>query len=124
MREHPKPVISELRKEVVHMRQKIEWAGRILTALAALPFVASSIMKLVGLPQVYEGIKHLGLRPEMVKPLGVLELACVLVYLIPRTSVLGAVLLTGYLGGAICTHWRVEDPFFVQVILGVVVWAG
>ena len=47
-----------------------------------------------------------------------------MIYLIPATSVLGAILLTGYIGGAICTHWRVGDPFFIQIALGIVVWLG
>jgi hypothetical protein len=57
-------------------------------------------------------------------PLAILEMTCVVVYLIPSTSVLGAVLLTGYLGGAICTHWRVGDPVYVHIVLGVLVWLG
>jgi hypothetical protein len=60
----------------------------------------------------------------MVLPLAILELTCVIVYLVPPTSVLGAVLLTGYLGGAICTHWRVGDMFVVHIVLGLVIWLG
>jgi len=60
----------------------------------------------------------------MLTPLSILELACAVVYLIPATSVLGAILLTGYIGGAICTHWRVGDQFFIQVALGIFVWLG
>jgi hypothetical protein len=56
--------------------------------------------------------------------LGILELACAVVYVIPQTSVLGAILLTGYLGGATVTHLRVGDPFFMPVILGMLVWGG
>jgi hypothetical protein len=57
-------------------------------------------------------------------PLAMVEVSCVLIYLIPATSVLGAILLTGYMGGAICTHLRVGDPFFIQIALGVLVWLG
>jgi len=60
----------------------------------------------------------------MLVPLSILEFACAVVYLIPATSVLGAILLTGYLGGAICTHWRVGDPFVIQAVLGLFVWLG
>lgn len=56
--------------------------------------------------------------------LGILEVACVVVYLIPRTAVLGAILLTGYLGGAVATHLRVGDPCFGPILLGVVLWGG
>ena len=57
-------------------------------------------------------------------PLAILEISCAVIYLIPVTSVLGAILLAGYMGGAICTHWRVGDPFFAQIGIGVVVWLG
>jgi hypothetical protein len=67
---------------------------------------------------------HLGLPPSLVTPLAILELSCVAIYLVPPTSVLGAILLTGYLGGAICTHLRVGDPFVVQIVLGLFVWLG
>lgn len=60
----------------------------------------------------------------MAVPLGVLELACTVIYLIPATSVIGAILLAGYMGGAICTHWRVGDPFVIQIVLGVFAWLG
>jgi DoxX-like protein len=58
----------------------------------------------------------------MIIPLGILELACTVIFLIPATSVLGAILLAGYMGGAICTHWRVGDPFLPQVGIALVVW--
>jgi hypothetical protein len=67
---------------------------------------------------------QLQLPMSLVVPLGILEIACVVVYLIPATAVLGAVLLTGYMGGAILTHLRVGDPFFVQILLGIFVWLG
>jgi hypothetical protein len=81
-------------------------------------------MKLKGGAEIAEGMAHLGLRDAMVTPLAILEISCVVIYLVPATSVLGAILLTGYVGGAICTHWRVGDPFFVQIALGVFVWLG
>ena len=67
---------------------------------------------------------HLGLPESMVMPLAILEISRTAIYLIPPTSVLGAILLSGYIGGAICTHWRVGDPFFVQIALGILVWVG
>jgi hypothetical protein len=81
-------------------------------------------MKLVGGAEVKQGIAHLGLPESMLTPLSILELSCAVIYLIPATSVLGAILLTGYIGGAICTHWRVGDPFFIQVALGIFFWLG
>jgi DoxX-like family len=103
---------------------KVVWVGRGISILASLGFVVSAVMKLVGGTEVKEGIAHLGLPASMLTPLSILELACAVVYLIPATSVLGAILLTGYIGGAICTHWRVGDPFFIQVALGIFVWLG
>jgi DoxX-like family len=86
--------------------------------------VFSAVMKLVGGAEVKQGIAHLGLPESMLTPLSILELACAVVYLIPAIAVLGAILLTGYIGGAICTHWRVGDPFFIQIALGIFVWLG
>ena len=71
-----------------------------------------------------EGFAHLGLPESLALGLGILELACAVVYVIPQTSVLGAILLTGYLGGATCTHLRVGDPFFMPVVIGALVWGG
>jgi len=103
---------------------KVVWVGRGISVLVSLGFVISAVMKLVGGAEVKEGIAHLGLPASMLTPLSILELACAVVYLIPATAVLGAILLTGYIGGAICTHWRVGDLFFIQVVLGIFVWLG
>src|SRR5258706_14969114 len=84
----------------------------------------SAVVKLTRSQQLTEGIAHLGLPDAMVRPLAILELSCVVLYLIPKTSVLGAILLAGYMGGAICTHWRVGDAFVTQAALGVLVWLG
>jgi hypothetical protein len=96
----------------------------VITALVSAVFLFSAAMKLVGGPAVTEGMAHLGLPASLIVPLAILEAACTVVYLVPITSMLGAILLTGYLGGAICTHWRVGDPFFIQIALGIVVWIG
>jgi hypothetical protein len=103
---------------------KITWIGRVISILVSIMFLISATFKFIGGPQVKEGLDHVGLPERMILPLGILELACVVIYLIPATSVIGAILLTGYIGGAICTHWRVGDPFFVQVLLGILVWLG
>jgi hypothetical protein len=103
---------------------KIVWVGRAISVLAALIFLVSAVMKLVGGAEVKQGIAHLGLPESMLTPLSILEIACAVIYLIPATSVLGAIFLTGYIGGAICTHWRVGDPFFIEIVLGLLVWLG
>jgi len=100
------------------------WIGRIISILISLLFIFSASFKFIDGPQVTEGFVHLGLPERIMKPLGVLELTCVVLYLIPATSVVGAILLTGYIGGAICTHWRVGDPFYVQILTGILIWLG
>jgi len=100
------------------------WGGRAVSALVTLVFAFSALMKLMGGAEVKQGMGHLGLPESLIIPLAILEVACVVIYLIPATSVLGAILLTGYMGGAICTHLRVGDPFVIQITLGVFVWLG
>lgn len=104
------------------MSGKIVWTGRVITVLVSLLFFFSAAMKFVGGAEVKEGMAHLGLPESMVIPLGILEAACTVIYLIPATSVVGAILLAGYMGGAICTHWRVGDPFVGQVAIALVIW--
>jgi uncharacterized membrane protein YphA (DoxX/SURF4 family) len=100
------------------------WAGRVISWLMSLVFLMSGVMKLVGGPQVQEGFTHLGLPESLRIPLGILEISCAVIYLIPATAVLGAILLAGFIGGAICTHLRVGDPFFAQIAIGLLVWLG
>ncbi|MBI3414346.1 MAG: DoxX family protein [Verrucomicrobia bacterium] len=100
------------------------WAGYILSILPVLALLMSASMKFVRPPSLSEGFAHLGLPVNLALGLGILELACTIVYVIPRTSMLGAILLTGYLGGATCTHLRVGDSYFPAILLGVMVWGG
>ena len=104
--------------------KKMLWAGRIMSALPVLMLLMSAVMKFIKPAPVVEGFAHLGLPESLALGLGILEIACTVVYVIPRTSILGAILLTGYLGGATVTHLRVGDPFFAPVIVGVLVWGG
>jgi hypothetical protein len=103
---------------------KVVWVGWALSVLAALLFLFSAFMKFKGGPDMDQAMAHLGLPASMVLPLGILELTCVLIYLIPATSELGAILLAGYVGGTIVTCWRVGDPFIVNIVLGLVLWLG
>jgi ABC-type uncharacterized transport system YnjBCD permease subunit len=100
--------------------------GWVMTILPSLLFAFSGIMKLVASssPQLAEGFTHLQIPVSWAVNLGILELACLVVYLVPRTAVIGAILLTGYLGGAMLTHLRVGEPPVTHVILGVVLWGG
>jgi hypothetical protein len=101
------------------------WAGRIISALPALLLLFSGTMKLLKVSAVIEGMARYGYPEHLIVYIGMLEVGCTVVYLIPRTAILGAILMTGYLGGATATNVRVGDPSFIGPILaGVFVWAG
>lgn len=100
------------------------WTGRVMSTLPVLLLLFSAVMKFSGSPDLAKGFEHLQLPLTFATGLGVLELVCTLLYAIPRTAVLGAILLTGYLGGAILTHLRVGDPVYTHPIMGVFIWGG
>jgi len=103
------------------------WVGRILSALPVLFLLLDGVMKIVKPAFVVEATVNLGYPETVIVGLGVLLVACTILYLIPRTSVLGAILLTGYLGGAVATHVRAESGWFevlFPVILCTLLWAG
>jgi len=101
------------------------WTGRILSAIPVFLLLTSAIAKLMKPPNVLEGFAKFGYSEGMIVKLAIIELAFTAIYLIPRTSIFGAILLTAYLGGATATHARVGDPAFVGPILtGVLLWLG
>ena len=105
------------------------WTGRILTGLFALFMLGASVApKLLGLPVAEETMAQLGWPPGYAFMIGLIELACVVLYLIPRTGVLGAVLMMGLLGGAMATQIRVDNPVFSHILfslyLGLFMWGG
>ena len=104
--------------------KKMLWAGWIVSALPLLLFTFSSVAKFANPPGMAEQFNKLQIDPKLTLGLGILELTCTLIYAIPRTAVLGAILLTGYQGGAILTHLRVGDQFYTHIVLGVLVWLG
>ena len=104
--------------------KKMLWAGRIMSALPVLLLVFSAVAKLMKPASVVEGFVRLGYPESLILPIGVLELVCAVVYAIPRTSIFGAILLTGYLGGATATLVRGGEAFFAPVVAGVLVWGG
>ena len=105
--------------------KKALWTGRVLSALPILLLLFSGVMKLAKPPAVVEGFAHFGLPEKLILTIGLLEIVCTLIYAIPRTSVLGAILLTGYLGGATATNVRVGDPSsIITVLLGIMIWGG
>jgi hypothetical protein len=99
-----------------------------MAGLPALFLLLDAAMKFVKPAPVVEGTVQLGYSPAVIVPLGIVLLVSTVLYLVPRTAVLGAVLLTGYLGGAIATHVRVANPLFTHtlfpVYLGVLLWGG
>ena len=98
------------------------WIGWTLTLLISAMMLMSAVMKLLKPDPVVEGFPKMGWDISLAVPLGIVEIAATLCFLLPPTAVLGAVLLTGYLGGAIATHVRVGDQFIIPVALGVAVW--
>ena len=104
------------------------WAGRIISALVVLFMVFDAVIKVLRLTPAVEGTLSLGYPVSVVFPLGIVVLVCVLLYVIPQSSVLGAILLTAYLGGAVATHLRVGNPLFSHVLfptyVGVLAWLG
>jgi len=107
---------------------KRPWAGIIVSALPALFLLIDAAGKLAKPTMVIEGTLELGYQDGVIVPLGILLLACTILYIIPKTSLLGAILLTGYLGGAVATHVRIANPLFTHqlfpVYLGVLIWLG
>jgi hypothetical protein len=103
------------------------WTGWVMSALPALFLLFDGAMKLVKPEVVVKTTVELGYPESVITPLGVVLLACTVLYLIPQSAVLGAILLTGYLGGAVASHLRHEDgPFaiFFPVVFGAILWGG
>ena len=110
---------------VLVISNKSLWAGRVVSALPALGLLFSAIMKLMKPPTVLQGFIHFGYPQNLIVVIALLELGSTIIYMIPRLSVLGAILMTGYLGGATATNVRIGDPsFLITVTLGVLVWFG
>jgi hypothetical protein len=113
--------------QTAHASQTMLRTGYIISGLPSLFLLIDGVMKLVKPAPVVEATVRLGYPESVILSLGIVLIACTLVYVIPRTSVLGAVLLTGYLGGAVATHVRVGDGLFpvsFPVLLGVLLWGG
>ena len=113
---------------VVETTPRSRWIGRTLSAIPVLFLAMDAAMKLVHPSFVAEASTRIGFPDHLAEPLGVILVACVVLYLVPRTAVLGAVLLTGYLGGAVAIHARIEDPLvshtLFPVFVGVLLWGG
>ena len=108
--------------------KKMLWTGRILTILVVLFLLFDCSIKILQVRAAMEGTMQLGYPASTVLPIGIILLICTILYIIPRTSLLGAVLLTGYLGGAVASNVRVSHPLLgytlFPVYIGVLVWTG
>jgi hypothetical protein len=100
------------------------WTGRVIATLLVLFLAVDAAGKLLRLAPYVEGTARVGFSPGVLVPLGVVLAVCTLLYAVPRTAVLGAVLLTGYLGGATATHVRLGEPFVFPVVFGVLLWVS
>ncbi len=111
--------------EKATVSKKMLWAGRVVSAIPAFLVLFGAIPKVLVAASMVDGFKRAGYPEHLVLVVGIIELVCSIVYLIPRTRVLGAILMTGVLGGAIATNLRIGDPTLIApAILGVLVWGG
>jgi hypothetical protein len=104
------------------------WAGRVLSGIAVLFLTFDTFIKFSGAKEAVEGTTQLGWQPHHLPILGAIELVCLVLYLVPRTAPLGALLWTGYLGGAIATHLRIDNPLFTHILfptyVAALLWGG
>jgi hypothetical protein len=101
------------------------WVGRVLSGIPAVLVLFGALLKIIKAQSVIEGMSQHGIPEYLIVLIGIIELICALVYLIPRTAVLGAILMTALMGGATFTNVRMGDPtYLVTILLGVMVWAG
>ena len=104
------------------------WAGRILSGIAVLFLIFDIVGKFAKPEPVIQGTAALGYAENLITPIGILLLICTILYIIPRTAILGALLLTGYLGGALASNLRIEAPLFTHILFpvyfAILIWAG
>ncbi len=114
-----------MQAETATVSKTMLWTGRIMSAVPVLLTLFGAVMKVAKVAAAVEGMTRAGIPERLVAPIGVLELICVATYVIPRTSMLGAILLTGLLGGATVTTLRIGDPTWpMPVVLGMMAWGG
>jgi hypothetical protein len=120
-------LIPQPNPQASSVSRKALWAGWILSALPALFLLLDGVMKLFKPEFVVKATVQLGYPENVIVPIGIVLTGCTVLYLIPGTSVVGVILLTGYLGGAVATHVRVSAGWFdvlFPVVLGVLLWGG
>ena len=104
------------------------WAGRIMSAFVVIVLAADGIIQLFAPAQIASMLQETGFATEVTRVVGPIILACAILYAIPATAVLGAILVTGFLGGAICAHVRIGElgsqPELISLLLGAMTWGG
>jgi hypothetical protein len=100
------------------------WTGRVLSAIPTLLLLMAAVMNLTKNPQAVKGFVDFGYSPNVIVPIGIVALACAVLYAIPQTSVFGAALMTAYLGGAVNYHVHNGQPFWPPILVGIIVWVG
>jgi hypothetical protein len=103
---------------------KMVWTGRIVSAIVVLFLIAGSTFGIIKQAEMAPEMARMGFPPGMGIKISITCILCALIYAFPRTAVLGAILLTGYFGGATLTHLRIGEPFFIPILVGVVAWGG
>jgi hypothetical protein len=107
---------------------RAQWAGRLISAFVVIALVADGTIQLFAPAQIASMLRETGFAIEMTRVVGPIILACAILYAIPATAVLGAILVTGFLGGAICAHVRIGElgspPEIISLLLGVMIWGG
>lgn len=114
-------------RPVAESSKSLVWAGRVISALPALFVSMDAVMKLFKPPFVVKATVQLGYPEDVIRGLGIVLLVCTFLYLLPRTAVLGAILLTGYLGGAVASHVRAgQGPavYLFPIVFGIFIWGG
>ncbi len=100
------------------------WTGRVLTGLISLFLIVDAVAKLVLPAGVVEASQKVGVHIDTLRPIGVALLLSTVLHLVPRTQIIGAALITAYLGGAVATHVQSGTPFFMPIVMGVLLWVG
>lgn len=122
-----RPTTLAARPSVLHASRGV-WAGRVISTVVTALLVMDMSMKLLGAKAAIEGSAQLGFTPHDVLVIGLVQLVCLVLYLVPRTAPLGAALWTAYFGGAVVTHMRLHNPLLTHVLSGVYVatllWVG
>jgi hypothetical protein len=115
---------DQYQSQTLRVSKGVLWTGRVLSALPVLLMFGGGLYMQFHIADVQQGMEKYGYPASVARPILTVEMICALIYAIPQTATLGAILLTGYLGGAVATHVHASEPWFIPVIVGVVVWLG